>query len=219
MDQDSRKKGRPSILLRAWHNVRRTFLAGLLVVVPLWMTYAALKFFFRILDGFFGRLVRQWLGFPIPGLGFVLLLIFVYGIGMVSSNILGRSLVHFGESVLHRIPLVKHIYQASKQMIQTVSRSTSFGFKRVVLVEYPRPGLLAVGFVTNMVHDERTRGQSLVVFIPTTPNPTSGVFEIVPEREVMECTLSIEDGIKMVMSGGLVLPENFVIRKGMNPSS
>ena len=210
----------PSFFTRLRHSLRSRFIAGLLVVTPLWLTYIALRFFFRTLDGFFAPLIKRSFGFSIPGLGFILLLAFIYLIGMITSNILGRSLVHFWESILNRIPFVKNIYHGAKQLIHTISLSKTAGFKRVVLVEYPRPGLLAVGFVTNAVQDEGNGKRFVVVFIPHTPNPTSGMFEIVPDNEIIETRLTVEEGIKMVISGGLITPSNFTLHlKGTKPSS
>ena len=211
---------RPSFFAHLGNTIRTRFIAGLLVVTPLWLTYVALKFFFRTLDSFFAPLVKHSFGFSIPGLGFVLLIAFIYLIGMITSNILGRSLVHFWESLLIRIPFVKNVYQGAKQLIHTLSLSKSAGFKRVVLVEYPRAGLLAVGFVTNSIQDKSTGKRFIVVFIPHTPSPTSGMFEIVPENEVIETHLTVEEGIKMVISGGLVTPDGFALNlEGKKPSS
>ncbi len=210
---------RPSYFARVASSIRGRFLAGLLVVAPLWLTYIALKFFFRTLDGFFAPLIKHSFGFSIPGLGFILLIAFIYLIGMITSNILGRSLFHFWEAILHRIPFVKNIYQGAKQLIHTISLSKSTAFKRVVLIEYPRAGLLALGFVTNSILDETNGKRSVIVFIPHTPSPTSGMFEIVSENEVIETDLTVEEGIKMVISGGLVTPPNFALRTGrMKPS-
>ncbi len=206
------KPDRISFLIQIGNSVRHRLIAALLIVIPLWLTYVALKFFFRTLDGFFAPLVRQWFGFSIPGLGLVLLLVFLYLIGMVATNILGRSLVHFWESILNRIPLVKNIYQGAKQLIQTISLSKTLGFKRVVLVEYPRVGLLAVGFVTNSVEDKGNGKRFVIVFLPTPPNPVNGMFIIVPESEIIETNLTIEDGIKMVISAGMITPAGFATR-------
>lgn len=218
---ESEMSNKPSSLwIRIIDSIRNQFLAGLLVVAPLWLTYVALKFFFRLLDGFFAPLIHHWIGVSIPGLGFILLFIFLYLIGMITSNILGRSLYHFWEAILNRIPFVKNIYQAAKQLIHTLSLPKTKGFKRVVLVEYPRTGLFAVGFVTNFIEDKRNARQFAIVFIPTTPNPTSGVFEMVPQAELIETNLTVEEGIKMVISGGLVAPGNFkTLSEGTKPSS
>ena len=198
-----------SFFIKIRYIIQRRLIAGLLVVVPLWLTYIALKFFFFLLDGFFAPIVRRIFGFSIPGLGFLLLVAFIYLIGMITTNIIGKSLIHLGESLLNRIPLVKNIYQGAKQLMHTISASKTMGFKRVILIEYPRNGLYAVGFVTNLIEDKRTSRKFIVVFLPTPPNPINGMFEIVPEEQVIETNLTIEDGIKMVMSAGMITPSNF----------
>ncbi len=198
-----------SFSIKIRQTIQRRLITGLLVVIPLWLTYIALKFFFFLLDGFFAPIVRGIFGFSIPGLGFLLLVSFIYLIGMVATNIIGKSFIHLGESILNRIPLVKNIYQGAKQLMQTISMSKTMGFKRVVLIEYPRQGLFAVGFVTNHVEDQRTSRKFTIIFIPTPPNPVNGMFEIVPEEQVIETNLSIEDGIKMVMSAGMITPSHF----------
>ena len=205
-----------SVFDKIRHTFQRRLIAGLLVLVPLWLTYIALKFFFFLLDGLFAPIVISIFGFSIPGLGFLLLVTFVYLIGMVTTNMIGKSLIHLGESILARIPLVKNIYQAAKQLMQTLSMSKTMGFKRVVLVEYPRNGLLGVGFVTNQVEDKRTGKKFTIVFLPTPPNPFNGVFEVVPDDQVIETTISIEEGIKMVMSAGILTPANFQTTDKLN---
>ena len=205
---------RHSFWIRIRHRVQSRLIAGLLVVVPLWLTYVALKFFFVTLDGFLAPWVERWFGFRFPGFGFVLLFIFIYVIGMVTTNILGRSFVRFGEAILSRIPLVKNIYQGAKQLIHTISLSKTLGFKRVVFIEYPRVGLLAVGFVTNSIVDEKSGKQFTIVFIPTPPNPINGIFEIVPDEDVTETNLTIEEGIKMVISAGMIRPSRLVLGTG-----
>lgn len=198
-----------SVFLKIRNVIRRRLIAGLIVIVPLWLTYIALKFFFFLLDGFFAPIIGRIFGFAIPGLGFLLLILFIYFIGMITTNIIGKSLIHLGEGILNRIPIVKNIYQGAKQLMNTISMSKTLGFKRVVLIEYPRNGLLAVGFVTNHVDDKRTGKKFIIVFIPTPPNPVNGIFEIVPERQVIETNLTIEEGIKMVMSAGILTPAGF----------
>ena len=211
MDLSSEKKDK-SFLIEIRNSLKRRLLTGLLVVVPLWLTYFALKFFFRTLDSFFAPLLKRFFGMSIPGLGFILLVAFIYLVGMITANIIGKSILQFGESLLNRIPFVKNIYQAAKQLVQTVSFSRSMGFKRVVLVEYPRKGLWAVGFVTNSIELEKEKKRFDVVFIPTTPNPTSGFIEMIPEGEAVEINLTIEEGLKMVISGGLVSPKQIATR-------
>ncbi|MBI4394909.1 MAG: DUF502 domain-containing protein [Candidatus Omnitrophica bacterium] len=204
-------------ILRMRQNVQGKLIAGLLIVVPLWLTYVALKFLFFTLDGFFGPLITRSIGFAIPGLGFILLLIFLYLIGAVTTNILGRSLVHFWESVLERIPLVKNIYHGAKQLIQTISLSKTFGFKRVVFIEYPRLGSWAIGFLTNSVEDKGSGKHLAIIFLPSPPNPINGMFVMIPEQDVIETNLTIEDGIKMVVSAGMVMPPLLTTHSGTKP--
>jgi uncharacterized membrane protein len=203
---DEAKQDRPSIFVKVARHMRSRLFAGMIVVTPLWLTYFALKFFFEKLDSIFAPHVDKWIGISIPGLGFVFLILFLYVIGIITTNIVGRSLVNFGESILDKIPFVKNIYQATKQILSTISASRSMVFQKVVYVEYPRVGLRAIAFVTNAVYDPKDNKKYMTVFIPTTPNPTSGVFELVPAEDVMETNMSVEEGIKMVISGGLVVP-------------
>ena len=215
MDATSQEKKRLPLLTRFRNNIRRRLIAGVLVVVPLWMTYIALKFFLRMLDGFFAPIIKRLLGFSVPGLGFALLLIFIYLIGMIATNILGRTLIGFGEAILNRIPLVKNIYQAAKQLVHTISLSKSMGFKRVVLLEYPRPGIRVLAFVTNSVeneHEQHGKKRFETVFIPHTPSPTSGFLQLVPADQLIETNLTVEEGLKMVISGGLVSPKQFSLQ-------
>jgi uncharacterized membrane protein len=196
-----------------YHRIRRRLLAGIFFIVPLWLTFLALRFVFLWLDGIFAPLVSRFFGFSIPGLGFIVLLIFLYLVGLIATNILGRSIVQFWEAILGRIPFVRDVYQWAKQLIQTISASKTMGFKRVVFIEYPRKGLFAIAFVTNFVTDNKSGKKYTVVFIPSPPNPFNGFFGMMLEEEIMETSLTIEEGIKMVISGGLVTPEYFTLNR------
>ena len=197
---------RPSILGRIGRNLRFRILTGILVVVPLGITIWILRFFFRLVDGILQPAVEKALGQTIPGLGFVLTVVLLYVIGLFASWVLGRRLIHWGESLLKRIPLVKNIYTAAKQVIEAISLPKGQAFKRVVLIEFPRPGMWVVAFVTGEVYN--SDGKKLIkLFVPTTPNPTSGYLELVPEDQVRGTNMSVEDGIKMLVSGGILSPE------------
>ena len=195
-----------------YQQIKRRLLAGIFFIVPLWLTFMALRFIFLWLDGIFAPLATRLLGFSIPGLGFVLLLIFLYLVGLIAANILGHSIVRFWEAILNRIPFVRNIYQWAKQLIQTISASKGMGFKRVVLIEYPRKNFFAIAFVTNSVQDKQSGKRYTIVFIPSPPNPINGFFGMLVEEEIIETDLSIEEGIKMVISGGLVTPEQFAFK-------
>lgn len=205
-----------SILSRIGRNIRARILTGILVVVPLGLTVLVLRFFFNMVDGILQPALKTAFGRAMPGLGLLLTVILLYGIGLLASWVLGRRLIHWGESLLKRIPLVKNVYTAAKQVVETLSLPKGQAFKRVVLIEFPRPGLWVVGFVTGEVYN--SDGQKLIkLFIPTTPNPTSGYLELVPEDQVRETTLTVEEGIKMLVSGGIISPDKIDFKAGKLP--
>jgi uncharacterized membrane protein len=195
--------------------LRRYLIAGLLVWVPLGVTLLIIKFLIDVMDGFLlllpGALQpEQLFGFGIPGLGAVLLVLLVFATGMVVTNLFGRQLVNVGERVLARIPLVRSIYGAVKQVTETLFSSSGKSFRRVVLVEYPHKGAWTLAFQTGAGAGEvRAKlGREVVnVFVPTTPNPTSGFFLMVPREDVIELDMSVDDGLKMLLSVGVVLPK------------
>lgn len=191
---------------RIGRNIRARILTGILVVVPVGITLWILWFFFRLVDGMLQPAVQKAIGRTIPGSGLILTVILLYGIGLFASWVLGRRLIHWGESILRRIPLVKNIYTAVKQVVEALSRPKGQAFKRVVLIEFPRPGLWAVALVTGEIYNSEGK-KLLKLFIPTALNLASGSLELVPEEQVRETNMSIEEGIKMVVSGGILSPD------------
>ena len=193
---------------------RRYLIAGLLVWVPLGITILVLRALVGIMDRTLLLLPPEWrpealLGFPIPGLGIVLSVIVVLITGVVVANLAGRKLVGAWESLLARIPLVRSIYSSVKQILETLFVSGGKSFRKVMLIEYPRRGVWTLAFQTGNgaeeVHDKA--GHRLVtVFVPTTPNPTSGFIIMLPAEDVMELDMSVEDGLKLIMSLGVVTP-------------
>lgn len=195
--------------------LRRMLLTGLVILVPVTLTIYILKQIFDFMDGMFSPVVDRALqpyfpGVHIPGLGFLLTVLVVLVLGWLSTNVLGRRLIHAGETLIGRIPVAKSIYSATKGVLEAISFDQSDAFKRVVLVEYPKADVFAVGFVTRWAKwpslDQRT-ADILLVFLPTTPNPTSGFLLLVPRSEAVDLPISVEDGIRMVISGGIVLPD------------
>jgi len=199
--------------------IRKIFFAGMLVTLPLALTIFLLQFFFVRLDAQLGPAVTELLlrfhvpidqDYRIPGLGLVTIVIIIFFAGLFTRNILGRKLVDFGEGILVKIPVFKNIYVGAKQVIETFGQSRANAFRRVVMIEYPRPGIYSLAFVTNEKQgkiEEKFKHHDMVsVFLPTTPNPTSGYFLMLPKEDVVELDMSVEDGIKMVISGGLVTP-------------
>lgn len=195
--------------------LRRYLMAGLLVWVPLGVTLLIVAFLVDLMDQTLLLLPEaiqpeNLLGFRIPGLGAVLTAIVVLATGMVVTNLFGMQLFTIGERLLQRIPLVRSIYASVKQVTESMF-SSGKSFRKVVLVEYPRQGMWSLAFQTGSGAAEvnRKTGREIVnIFIPTTPNPTSGFFLMVPREDVIELDMSVDQGLKMLLSVGVVVPEN-----------
>ena len=158
-----------------------------------------------------------YLNVALSVLSIFVLLALVYFVGVFGHYVFGKRVIAMGEAILLRIPLVRTIYAATKQVMQAISLPDKAAFRSVVLVEFPRPGLKAVGFMTGYIEDS-TGAKYCKVFLPTTPNPTTGFFEIVPVEEVVETNVSIEDGFKMIISGGILSPDVLTVTKaGVSP--
>ena len=195
------------------HRVRTYFLAGLLALIPLIVTIGILSWLFNVLDGFLGPYIYDWLGRPMPGLGLIATIVLVFAIGIVTTNIIGRRLMGAVDEALHRIPLVRSIYSMTKQVSDSLLQARTVAFQQVVLIEYPRRGLYQIGFVTGKIEGPLQEqlaakaGERLVnVFVPATPNPMSGYLVLLPERDVHVLGISVQDGLKLVISGGLAAP-------------
>ena len=149
-------------------------------------------------------------GYRIPALGLVITLLIVLAVGWFTTNFFGKRFLHLGERIVEKIPFVRRIYKGSKQVVQSIAHADTSAFRKVVLIEFPRRGMLAIGFVTGSARGEvqdYTREDVLNVFVPTMPNPTSGFLVFAPPEELTEVDMSIEDGIKYVVSGGIVSAE------------
>jgi uncharacterized membrane protein len=211
------KENHLSVLQRLKQDLKNDLIAGLLVVIPLattiWLTFTIASW----VIGFLTKIPKQLNPFidlhPILGnllnlvVGFAVPLFCILLIGLMARNIVGRWLLEFGEKILHAIPLAGSVYKTLKQLLETLLKDTSGKFRRVVLVEYPRRGIWAIAFVTGTLSFDlptHPSGQMLSVFIPTTPNPTTGWYAIVPENEVMNLSVSVEEAFKVVVSGGIV---------------
>jgi uncharacterized membrane protein len=187
---------------------RTIIVAGLLVWVPLGATI----FVLRLLISLFGNLdswLSDQLNIPIAGIGILLALLVLLGTGLIAANYFGKRFVSFWESLLERIPLVRNIYSAVKRFAEIVLSDSSQSFSKVLLIEYPRKGLYSLSFQTSQDLGEvqGKTGEDLVcVFVPTTPNPTSGLILMVPKQDVIELDMGVEDALKMVISLGVVVP-------------
>lgn len=193
--------------------LRAYFFAGMLVTAPAAITFYMAWLLITWIDSLVKGLLpeRYELFFPgsIPGLGLVLLVIFLILVGMFTAGFVGRLLINISESILARMPVIRSIYGAIKQIMETVLAQQSNAFRQVVLVEYPRRGIWALGFVSGATKGEvqhLTAEECVNVFLPTTPNPTSGFLLFVPRGDLVVLNMTVEEGIKMVVSGGIVTP-------------
>jgi uncharacterized membrane protein len=192
----------------SFRHPRRIFVTGLLVVLPLLVTWWLLSFLFHALDGPVAGVIETIVGRPLPGLGLGLMLVAIFVIGLLANNIVGARLVRGFEALLLRVPLVRSIFGPAKQLFNAMAKDDS-GEQEVVAVEFPRPGLFMVGFVTR--RDER----GVTVFLPTTPNPTSGFLIVCDAREVTPLGIPFDEAMQMIVSGGIVGPGTGVLpRRG-----
>jgi uncharacterized membrane protein len=191
------------------NHLKGKFLAGIFIVIPFGITIFILKFLFNFADGILGSHLDSLMalsgrgGGHIPGIGMITGAVVIYLTGLVATNVLGSRLLKLGDTLMTRIPLVKSIYSSSKQLIK-VFKDGGSSYRRAVFVEWPRPGVRSVGFVTAEV--ERDGVPYVVVYIPTMPNPTSGFALWFRECDVFESGMTVEDAVKFVVSGGVVIP-------------
>ena len=200
--------------------LRKYIIAGLLVWLPLIITVVTIKFVVDLLDGTILLLPPEYrpealLGFSIPGSGIVLAVGVLILTGMFAANLLGRRLVQVWETALGKIPLVRNIYNSVKQISTTLLASQSKSFRKVVLVEYPRKDSWCIGFLVNEQLDTDsaiTDLQLQSIYLPTTPNPTSGFNLLLPQRDIIELDMSVEDGFKFIISMGVIVPDGKISR-------
>jgi len=194
---------------------RNTIMAGLTVIAPLWITGWVLVTLFRWADGFSAPLIRQLarsLGngeFHIPGLGFLLTFIILWIVGTVAANVVGKRILQNAREAISRLPIVRTIYAPIHQLIETMTSPTKAGFKKVVLVEYPRQGMWTLGFQAGDVPQVGKEEPAHSIFVPTSPNPTTGFMLIVPPEQLRDTKLSIETAFQMIVSAGVAVPPNF----------
>ncbi len=195
--------------------LRKYFFTGLLVILPITISVIVLWQFFFTLDHILGRFVIRYYGREIPGLGLIVLIGIIIVVGAVASNFIGRRVLKLWERFINRIPLVRWIYGTTKTVFAAVLHENSTSFRRVVLIEFPHKGIYSLAFVTceSGGRIENVVGKKLVsVFLPTTPNPTSGYFLLIPEEDVRPLDMSVQDGLRLVVSAGVLSDEDGVQR-------
>lgn len=217
---------------------RANFLTGLVVIAPVGLTIWLIWSVVGWIDGFVlplvplkyhpDRLIQDLLGLDplsqinVRGIGVVIFLIFTVFVGWLAKGIIGRSFIRFGESLVERTPVVRSIYSGIKQISETIFAQSERSFETACLIEYPRKGIWAIGFISTDAKGEialktDTSGDMMSVFLPTTPNPTSGFLLFVPKRDVIELDMTVEDSAKLVISAGLVYPNARALENGDDP--
>lgn len=195
---------------------KRYFITGLLVLVPLVITVWVLKTLLGAMDQSLLLLPPQWrpeaqLGYYVPGVGALLTVLIVLVTGVVATNFFGRRILMFWEGLLARVPVVKSIYYSVKQVSDTLFSDSGEAFRKALLVQYPRQGCWTIAFQTGQPGGDvsnHLKGEYVSVYVPTTPNPTSGFFLMMPKADTIELDMSVDDALKYIISMGVVTPDN-----------
>ncbi len=195
-------------------NLRKYLITGLLVWLPIVVTVLLFRFLITLMDQTLILLPssirpESLIGFTLPGLGLILTVLVLLVTGIFAANIVGRSMVNFGEKIFKRIPVVRSVYAAAKNFVEIVFSDTGQSFKKVLLIQYPRKGLYSLAFQTSTSLGEvqkKTGSDVVCTFVPTTPNPTSGFIIIVPKEDVIELDMEVDEAFKMIVSLGVVVP-------------
>lgn len=202
-----------------WGRVRGYLLTGIIVTAPVAITLYLAYIIVTFIDNSVKSILPKnaltadnaQILLSIPGLGVFIVLVFLILVGFFTANFLGRLVIRMSEYVLHRTPIIKTVYGATKQIMETVMASQSQAFREAVLMEYPRKGVWSIGFITGSTEGEVqriTEEDTVNVFVPTTPNPTSGYLLFVPKKDTYKLHMSIEEAIKLVVSAGIVVPKD-----------
>ena len=195
--------------------LQKYLIAGLLVWLPIVVTVLLFRFLIALMDQTLILLPSQIrpeavIGFNLPGLGLILTLLVLIVTGIFAANFVGKSMVNFGEKIFKKIPIVRSVYSAAKNFADIVFSDTGQSFKKVLLIQYPRKGIYSLAFQTstNLGEVQKKTGSDVVcTFVPTTPNPTSGIIIIIPKEDVIEMDMEVDEAFKMIVSLGVVVPE------------
>jgi len=197
--------------------IRRQFLSGMLVIVPLILTYVVLRFLFKSIDGILSPYLHELFGYSIPGLGIAFTILIILLTGFFVRSLVGEALYKKGDKLLARLPIIRVVYLAAKRLIEAITLQHNHTFKQVVTFEYPRRGAYVMGFATTRLDFEKgvyDRQEMIGVFVPSTPAPFSGIVIFVPVEDVTPLDISVEEGLKLIVSGGIVSPPVIRRREG-----
>lgn len=191
-----------------FRHLRTYIFRGILAIIPLGLTYFVIRFLYVTIERQGAHFVEDYLGYALPGLGILLVLLTLYFIGVITSNLIGQKVIHLVERIINRIPIIKTTYQIGKQLSVTLSLPEKQVFKRAVLVDFLKPGIYTIGFVTGSIIDKKNNNEKLLkVFVPTPPMPTSGTMVIVKESQTRDPGWTIEEAMRTVISGGIIGPD------------
>ncbi len=186
-------------------NIRSKIFAGIAALLPLYLTFFLLKFLFETLERMSAPMLEK-IGVEIPGLGIVLTLLLIFFLGVLVTNFLGRKIFELGERFVTKVPIVNTVYSTLKQITETFTKGTTEAFEGAVYIQYPREGLWTMAFISG--ESKSKDGIPYYhLFVPTTPNPTSGFFLMIPQADARATGMSVEEGLKTIISGGLLAPE------------
>jgi len=210
--------------MKPWSHLKKKSITGLLIVLPLVVTMLLLTYVFNKVDKYISPNVIKLLklfgielsagrltNIALSLIGLFLTFLIIYLIGLLGTNIIGKRIVTVFDNLMLRIPLIKGIYGGARQLLQTVSTPNKEAFEKVVLIQYPRSGIYAIGFATSDAIEEirhKTEQDLISIFLPTSPNPTSGMLILVPKKDILFLDISLEEALKVVVSGGIVHPKN-----------
>ena len=190
-------------------SIKANIVRGLVALIPLGLTVLLVRFLYNFVDRKVASPLETYLGVKLPGVGLLVVLILLFLIGLLVRNVVGRELLALVEKIFAKVPLLNSAYQVGKQLSDTLSLPEKAVFRKAVLVEYLKPGMWTIGFVTGYLRDNSSDGEKLLkVFIPTPPNPLSGTMVIVKEEQVRDPGWTIEEATKAVISGGIIGPED-----------
>jgi uncharacterized membrane protein len=191
---------------KRFQHTRNVFLAGILASIPLVVTYLVFRWLFDALDGIFQPVIIHFFHRSFPGLGLVAVIIVVYLLGLIAANVLGRRLISWLDTIMSGTPIIQYVYKAARQVVDAFRGLKQVPFKKVVIVEFPKAEMYSIGFITGKPLD--FRGQKKVpVFIPHTPNPMTGFLVLLAAEDIIDSDMTIDDAMRMVLSGGLISPE------------
>jgi uncharacterized membrane protein len=198
--------------------IRNRFISGLLIIVPLVISYQVLSFLLAKLDGLLSPVFSKYLGYEIPGLGILVTLLIVLLVGFVAHSVIGGKLIRTWEGIIERIPLVRTVYIPAKQLLKTITPKSESSFKRVALVEYPRKNVWVIGFLATDVDltSGGIEGDYRAVFIASTPTPFTGFMAMIPREDIHPIDMPVEEAIKFLVSGGVACPKTWL--PSVNPT-